>query len=415
MRMMQFSVRTQVIIGAVSLLCLLLAGTSFALLRQIGPSPASLLPADRTVMLVSNLSPAMQKKLQTVLPALADAPLRGQDTPVAALVRSGTALTWVTFDARGNAQTSVPLLTESETPLSSDAAFRQLRQTYDAQSPWLFVRFPETPLHVDGLTGPTVPASVTVGTGAVQIAWPTRMQTGFTGPVPQESNGTVLRVSAAQLTSFLTSATTLLTEQNRLTVKTLLTAWISHTVGPEVSAAYDVLPLLDGAGTLTVAQTGSGTDIALRALPHDARDASLVRIEQGIVSVAAGTERVQRTFDEKFSFDTIRLAEGDEAETAQIGAWSVHLSPAASTMAGRMGREWAFGTDRALFTTLLQAMQSSAGQHIAEGTVDPAALNILLERWRIHLALPWDLLPAGKDVFWTLDRKGGLAVLSVSR
>jgi hypothetical protein len=414
---MTIPLRNQIIIGTVSLVCLILIGVSFILLRQIGPSPASLLPADRTVMLVSNLSPESQRQMQSIIPGLADAPLQEQGTTVAALITTGTTTRWVIFDANGTPQSDTSLMVEGERPLSSDSVYRQLQQTYTTHAPWLFVRFPETPLQIDGLRTPSTPVAVTVGTGSVQIAWPTTLQSAFTGPVPPLDDDTVLRVSAARLGAFVMGISTLLSEQQTIAAHALLQSWISRTVGSEVSATYDILPSIDGAGTLMLQKTKTGSlALSLRALPHTKQEESMTRLEQGMLSTATGTERIQRTFDETFTFDTVQLAEGAEAEEMEIGAWTVHLSPGRAAMIGRSGREWAFGTDRLLFTSLIRAMQSSAAQHIAEGVIDPKAAEALLEGWKIQVNLPWELLPGtSKHVLWTLDRKGGLAILTIER
>lgn len=414
---MTISMRMQIIIGTVTLVCVLLVGGAFIVFREIGPSPASLLPAERTVILVSHLSPDIQRQWQTVLPSLEQAPLKESGTPIAALVKTGTGKAmWVAFDERGKPLTNTTLIMAGEQSLSSDQEYRKLRGTYTQRSPWMFVRFPETKLNIAGVVMPRQPVSLTLGTGSLKVSWAGYSDGSFTGPIPSSNPSTVFRVSAGHLGSLITTAGNLLTAENRLIAETLLRSWVARIAGPDISAQYDLMPMLDGAGTV-IAVDGSGSiRTAVRVLSPASPQDMLTRFEQGALSSGAAADIYQRTFDEKFTFTTVRAGSGAQMLVTNAGGWTTHTIPAAHFISAIRGWEFGMGTDTALLTSLLRTMQSTAVQRTADGVFQSSVVDSLLSKWHIGLSLPWNLIPGtGQTVVWDLESKGGIAELEIKR
>lgn len=416
MLMMTASLRTQIIAGTAALACLLVIGMAFFLLREIGPGPASLLPAERTLMLVTNMPPTTQQALQDLLPDLKGAPLHEQGTPVAALVRTGNKTAWVTFDAHGTPSVPGALLQEGETPLSADNAYSRLSATYTPTAPWLFARFPETKLQVEGIAVPSSPMTISMGTGSVRIAWPTRMTASFTGPVMKESSPLIFRLNAANLGSFLTQAVSVLSDSVRLPANALLRSWVSSVVGNDMSVRYDVVPALEGAGTMVINNASGSLEVGLRALPSESAEKILTTMEQGALGSAVGAEHVERTFDEKFTFETMKAGADVTPTKEEQGGWTIHtISPEAFVTATH-GREVAIATSKALLLSLLEATMGNATQHVADGMMQEHQISELLHTWHIPLNLPWKLVPGtGESILWALDRQGSLAILTVGR
>jgi hypothetical protein len=414
--LMTSSLRTQLIIGAASLLCLLLAGTAFVLLREIGPGPASLLPAERTVMLVSKMPPATQRMWQDVLPDLKNAPLQEQGTEIAALVRTGNATEWITFDARGVPSTQTVLLHEGETPLSSDDMYRRLSATYTTASPWLFARFPETELMIEGLTVPSSPVSIAMGTGSIQLAWPSRMGTAFTGPVIKETTGTIFRLNAANLSSFIKQTTGILSASVRTPAEALLQSWVRSIVGDDLSVTYDIGAMLNGAGVAVVRSASGALGMVVRVLPADAADMTLNAMEQGAIASAGGAEHVERVFDEKFTFETMKAGTDVTPSEEERAGWTIRTIVPDTFINARHSREFAVATGKDVLNDVIDAMLGGAVQRVADGMLVEPRVTELLRQWHIPLNLPLNLIPGtGDRILWSMDREGGLAVLTMER
>lgn len=421
---MNISIRTQLIIGAASLLCLLLVGLSLLLLRQIGPSPASLLPADRTLILIENVQPEVREALGTIIPFLNTIPpYRGT---TAALVRLPDGKTdWLIFgetkDARGgksigseNPMTFALLGTGSA--LSADPGFLALAHNYKPGPSWIYVQNPAMQMMVQGLQLPSVPLSLELGTGSLRLAWPSRMTTAFTGPVMGEDGNAIVRLNAATLSLFLKNAASIFTDAVRMPAEALLQSWISRTVGKDISMTYDIVPMLDGPGIVTIAAASETLDAGVRALPSESAENKLQRLEQEAIGASADVEQVERKFDEKFTLETIQAKTNMiPVETEQSG-WTIRTIASDKFVTARKGREFIVATGDALLNALLAATLGNAHQQIADGMIRENAVTDLLRQWHIPLHLPWNLIPGtGDTIMWTMNRQGGLAVLDMQR
>lgn len=414
---MNISFRTQCIIGVTSLICILVAGTSFALLQEIGPSPAALLPAERTLLLITNLSPDLQRTWQQTLPDLQDAPLTENGPMTAALIQKGQEKEWVLFDVHGMPSTKKPLLMNGEASLSSEDSYRQLRATYTASSPWMFVRFPEVPLAIEGLETPSLPITITIGTGSVSIAWPMRMESALIGLVSEEIPTTIASISAAKLGTLIMNIGALLTDNNTMIATSILQTWIQEIFGSDVSAQYDMLPLLDGVGTINIAQNNSGSlNVAVRVQPEELQEMSIDRLKKGAMNSGKDSKHISNVFDETFTFDTIVKTDDAPYEATKMGIWDVSSTSGTNMLFAETKHAWALGNEQELFHSLLSTMMPVLENAIGMGVLDIQIIDSILQRFGMRIHIPWELLlGVNHTAHWTLKRQGGLAVLHINR
>ncbi len=415
---MQMQSQKQIIIGVTTLVCILLVGIAFTSIRRIGPSVAAQLPAERTLLVLSHFSINEQQVLQSIFSSLRGAPLKEEPTPIAALVASGDATEWVLFDAQGTPSTTQPLVQEGEASLLSDAAYLPLRSTYTTHVPWAFVRSPHTDAHLNGFTIPSHPITLSLGTGSISLAWATKtiLQNGFMGPNVQDTSRLGFSIRATQLQPVLEGVFSVLSAQNQMVVRTLIESKVRTIFGADISARYDILPLLHGAGTFIAKEQTGSLIIGLRALPQSNQTEALDRLEQGITSALAGAERIQRTFDTTFTFDSLEASNKPVHTTSFLGMWEIHTTPFTPTLVARNGQEWIFGSTQEMAPPLIEATLPMSKEYIASGTINKKAMQNLLQNARISVQIPWQiLLQKDENVAWSLQRQGDLAVLRISR
>lgn len=411
---MTSSLRIQIIAGTATLVCLLVIGGAFILLREIGPGPASLLPAERTLLLVANMPPSTQQLFDDILPDLKNAPLREEGTAVAALIRVGKKAEWVTFDTNGTPSVQTPLLQKGEKPLSSDNAYSRLSTTYTPAIPWLFARFPEIKLQIEGIAAPSSPMTIAIGTGSLRLAWPSRMTTAFTGPAIEDTADVIARINAANFSSFVAYAASALTEAARIPADALLRSWIGRIMGKEISVRYDLGSTFDGPAAMVLSTASGAHDIAIRTLPSRSAQNILTNMEKGAMDNTIDAERVERTFDEKFTFETMKAGADVAPTKEEREGWTIHTIAPDTFMTAQHNREFILATSKTLLIKLMEAPMGNAEQGVAAGMVKEKQMTELLRRWHIPLNLPWKLVPGtGDSILWTINRRGSIAVLSI--
>src|SRR5581483_10879610 len=153
---------------------------------------------------------------------------------------------------------------------------------------------------------------------------------------------------------------------------------------------------------------------AVRVLPSN-DVTTLDRIEKSAVTQSAQAEIWRQTFDKDSTFATVRASSGSAISTTEVNGWTVHAMSSGFADALR-GREIALSSSPSLLQRLIGAALRPGADRIAEGSVNGTAVSALLHKSGLALDLPWELIPGtGTDIRWTLDRKGGLAVLEMKK
>ncbi len=416
---MTLNLRTQILIGTAATAIVAVLGMAVLLLNQIGPGPAALLPAERTLALVANIHPEERSRLQVTMPWMQTLPDLNAQTPVAAYVRNpdGT-IGWVTFNANGQSSTTVR--GDGERALTDDDAFRPLSSTYEPGSSWIFARFPDVSMNIAGINPPQEPMSLTIGTGSLQIAWeqngPSLPSLSSAPAMSDES--TVISMDAGNLATILTKAAEMLSDTQRLALESVLRGWSSRLFGPEISPQYDLLTLTDAPASLTLTNLSGGSLAAILStnIDEDA-DKTVARLHRAVRSATAESERMQRTFDTSFNVDILMQREPAVSSGSVSGGWTLDNTVTRDDDSGFFsalkGEQVVLSTNNNLIQQFLHARRLSPEPGtIARGSFSVPALSAVLNRIGLSMNLP-ALFPGSAQIDWQLMRKGNLHVLQI--
>lgn len=412
----QVSIRTQALAAVAALACIALITGALLILRHIGPGPASHLPAHRTLALVTRMPPAVRDTVEPVLPWITSMPDLDEATPVAALVQIGGQQTWITFDAAGRANQTV--LTEGETPLTEDDAYRPLSTTYTPGSVWMFIRAPDVQVELTDLISPTSPLAISMGTGSVQIAWRDndRAMPNLAPSPDLSGNDSVLSVDAGNLRSLMIEAVTLLPSTSRLALYGLIREWSATLFGPEISAEYDLLPFTDGQASVALTHASGSLATTLMATVTGKPDEAIDRLHRAVRSVSGMPERYTRTFDESFTIDTMRQKDPSATSGSLVSGWTRN-----DTSIERGGLFSALRGSWLILSTNTNSVQNAIAamrvppetfSMLARGTLRPSRIASILQDTGIRSGF-LDLLPDSDIVLWQLSRFGSIRMLEI--
>lgn len=417
---MQFTLKTQAVIGLASALAVaLIAGAVFLLPRGGNYGPADLVPADRTLLYVEHADAALRERFGPLVPFLNGLP---QDAAgAAALIRRDDGTTdWVVFGAQIRAGHPATLaLIGTGARLSDDPAFRAHLRGRGGTGAWMFVRNAQNDVALpDGLRQPHGPVSGGVHASETRVAWTNGgmdrpLNTGF----KDLGDDLILRVQAGDLRAFLARAAAALSDVRVLAYEAALRARFAETFGSDLSLAYDLAPLLEGNTTLTLVRTGSGADAVLEGSARGAEE-RISRMLEAFRAGDGGADRVQRTFDEQFDAHTIRTGSDTTETTEELDGWTVRDATRgdAGFHAALKGDRFILSTDATLLRRAVDALpaplENVDGVSVARGElVRQEALSALRRRLPGEgLPLPESLL-SGPLLRWELVHTGDLTVL----
>ncbi len=416
---MTLRLRTQLLIGLATLVCILLAGVAVFFATQIGPGALAKLPADRTLAVTVGLTNADHERLRMFLPDAERIPSASADYPVAALIKQqdGTAQ-WVLFDVHGNPQNGAAVLIKEERMLTDDPAFRGFQSTYTPGTPWVYLRSPSLLAEFSKLTI-NVPLTVSLGTGSTQISWQNR--TSFpTLATSQELQGddVIFSVHAGNMAMLIDKVSTLLPEATRLAAEAHMRTWVAATTGNEISVKYEILPLFDGPSGITVANENGIYNAILTGEGGQDVGETVAHLHRGVASQSLATSRLTRTFDEKFTVDTLVNDASSSTTEEDLGNWHIVRTPAEGKhglFSAVSGRRVILSTSDTLIRRMLNSSSTLGSPSIiARGTVNALALGGWMGNFSLNIHTPVPLLPKDESTFqWNLTRKGGILTLEL--
>jgi len=425
---MQMTLRTQAL-AALTALCVIGVGAAAVILFPRGPvyGPADLLPAESTLIFIQNVQPDIKITLGSIIPSLQTLPSYSGST--AALMRLPDGSTdWIVFEQMQN-QTEPTIRAENPasfdlirtgSPLGEEENFRTLMRSISGKS-MLYVNAHKLQT--------SLPASVRKATGPMAIALSPQelglarfTETRVGGNV---SNGIrpffvnpILTVQAADMRMFLSSLSEELAGDRSIAYEGRIKAWFAETFGTDLSLQYDFLPLLNDQSTFALGKiTASGGLVAvLEGTGGGDLQKKLEAMHQGFGGRVAGIARLQRTFDDKFTYDNVRV-DGSSVSITQedVGGWSLMLnSNGTKTFAtATNGRRFILSNSEAALRSAIGAYPPpvEGPSPIAQGSINPTALKTLLQSWIGED--PLVQLPGLKkaDLHWQVLRSGNVTLL----
>lgn len=423
---MKFSHRLQIIVGvAISFCLVLIAATSYALLRTSTYTPADLLPADATIAFLSNADASLTTSIERFVPLVHRVPLDGERADIAVVRMPGGEEAWIRFapskipggapDITASDQRALAMLSTEHKGLSRLADFRSLASTYAFGNTWMYLSNPRRDASFFlPITLPDRPVSVSFSSNDARVAWISDDALHTVAGLPQIN--TDILMHAGNMLDAWTYVSTSLPEERRTAYEAILRQKVLAYFGSDVSAAYDLLPLLDGPGTFLADDGG----MLLEGTAKNDPTALIEKLHAGFRSTATPATRITQTFDEKFNIDTMQ-AETDslQEETTDQNGWTMRTT--ADTTSGRSlvttvrGNRFMISTRPELFRSITdQSIEASniGLQTVAAGSLEQGAAQNLLgpnipgETWM-------NALPSGSGgtLRWELMQNGNLKIL----
>lgn len=430
---MQMTLRTQAL-AALTALCVVAVGAVAFVLFPRGPvyGPADLLPADRTIAFFTGLDKAGAERISALLPIVHTLPL--QDTPAtfALVTMSNGNTAWLTFTAKGPGTSpgvtssdpaALTLLADGSAPLSENPDFHSLVSLHKKEADlWAFVRVPAVSLNV-----PTAwkvapgPISLSVTAQGMEIARTTTaraVDTVSTGIRPFFVNP-VFSMQTADLSAFISTTQDGLAGSRSTAFAGLMKNWFTETFGPDLSLQYDLLPLFLEQSTIAMGKvSATGGLITMAEGTGDAGiKERLNALHTGFANGLAGVARMQRTFDEKFTYDNMRVDGSAVSNTREdLAGWDLHITTNGKrTFAtAQNGRRFILSNNAAALRLALAAYPSplNGPAPIAQGSMDPQAVQTLLQSWTGGEKLLPALLDARKTILqWQVLRSSNVVML----
>ncbi len=416
---MNFSIRTQVLIGLATLVCIVLAGAAVYFVSNIGPGALAKLPAERTLAVTVGLTDTQRDQLATFLPDIQRIPASSSQFPVAALIKQPTGgAIWVLFDEHGNPQGGIAALGEKERTLIDDPSFRGFQSTYTPGTAWTYLRFPALASEFPGLSMQQ-PLAISFGTGSTQISWQnTSVLPSLATAQEVRGDDLVFSVYAGNLGMLIGKASSLLKDTPRIAAEAQARGWVAKNASNEVSMTYEILPLLNGPSGITVASASGQYTVMLTSESAKGMEETVAHLHRGVASQSASTSRLTETFDEKFTIDTLVDASSTNTTEETRGNWHIARTPSPN----KQGLFSAFTSQRVILSTsdaLLERMLSASSilgnpSLIARGTANIAALTSWVNSFNLGMYMPLQIFPQGKQTIqWSMTRKGGILTLEL--
>jgi|GEM_PF-2222579 len=425
-------------------------------LKSYTVTPSDLLPAEQTLVLFSQADDALLRQYEPWLPILKSLPFADIPRTVAVIDLKGEGKA-IAFFARRPLPSGIfptgPLWSEKDlgpltvvastpslfslfaspaAPLRSLKAYQLLSRDGTEGEPWIYAK--SSVLPVSTTAADTILASL-ITADATHLSIFPRGESGtvihlFPGssddvlsPLPalptnaQAIFSIALTNAAAHwkaIQSHLSSTQLLILEAKILTL-------ITSTFGVDVSAEYDVQPLLQNPARLTLTRTASGASAFLLLGSADQATQKLSRIHDAFRGNLTSARIVSRIFDKgRYTFNNIRddssllTDESYALEGAQVHA-TAHGTERGLFSATK-GESFALSSDRALLEeTVILGIDTDDRALLGDGMF---SFQDLLPRFGSPLpqllASPSPLLPRdGTSFRWSLTRQGDLKTLTI--
>ncbi|HLD32086.1 MAG TPA: hypothetical protein VJB10_00690 [Candidatus Peribacteraceae bacterium] len=442
------------IAGSTVLVLLLSAATN--MLTLFDKTAASFLPAETTLALLHNppreendLIPELRDMMRVEAAALL-ALSETERVPVffwrTADHQAGHSLDLGAYIVTSPSEEALELLAAgATTPLSEDAAYRQLSNGRERSSSWTFVRrqvlqsaqdLPQQLLEALLFQGSTALAIVREGdTQTITLLGMDEEYPPRTGihPLPKSHTGDILAMTIRQGQEIWQQTMESMSEEHQIIFKGTVEYLVQRGFGEAVSLQYDVLPLTEKECSLFLTRSESGTLLVLaRGKMDDSDHLALImeRLHRGMrLRLPTATVR-NYSFDNKFFTRNIRRDSSEwKEELSMQGDWQIRSTQAAHSPTGlftatRKGEFAITNTEELLSALDAPATQKEGAAPLSRsllsntrqssGWLSKATVLPLMETHlplfvgKINLPLLPDLPPV---ILWSTDRRGPLTTI----
>lgn len=437
---------------ATAALALLTVAIAFFAYHRFVPPPADILNASSVILYGHQVRATDWQSWQRFFPQLASVPVPTLPAEIALIGSSAADAAWVLFPAPDDPLTTqanytadgVAFLTnapnteslfakESEERLSALPAFRALEGTHIPASVFtnLALLQPSTDPYTERVMGliPGESSAFLLRTqnGRVQARWyaadRARMLYGGANALPSLSPTPAFSVTGNDVATFVQLLPQ--ADDARMRLGTIATI-VRNVAGKDVSAEFDVLPLLSGAASVHLLPTGSGgtTDILLEG--HAPNEQLLMRtidrLHRGVASSPQETTIITRTDPADGSLvgrSVLSEAAAPTSTQEERNGWLLRTTVAGNTglFTATRGTTFAISTRADWLQERLTGSTPSVfvtGSPVRAGFLD---LSLARKRTVIPLSLPgmmMDLLPASGSVQWSMETNGPVLTITMN-
>lgn len=318
---------------SIAAILLPLAGAVVMLLLPSRAMPADFLPADRTIALFSQIHEIDR------FPMLKTVPFTNTTVAVAFLDLGSGAIAGVLFEPAPFPSTlpfaisvSDPranmLLRNIQHPLSRDPSFRLLAPSKNFMRPWAYLHVP-TFGTLFSLDRPVVYVPSKTG---FDLSMGAKDAREYFSPLemspPRLFESPLFILHSSDAAAHFSLMTSFLNDEPSTVMESVLRTLLKATFGPDVSPAYDLLPLLEYETALHVAEDPRTHALQFVLIGSTAqsteKSATIDRIFQSMTRELRTIRHVSRTFDDKYVFRGVAADESLLSRQSSLsGTWKI--------------------------------------------------------------------------------------------
>jgi hypothetical protein len=388
------------------------------LLPQAFITAADLLPAEQTVLVIGDADNESLQSWRAWLPMPTTFPT--ETGAVMALLHLNDERAWVTlipapgsnppFTVRASTPEAKAMVTRGPHRLGDSVAYARLRPTKEGK-PWAWwsaTLLSDQPAIPPSITNAITAGRVTHADGRTTVTMLPRMGvTSIAGSLPSLPAAD-MHIGMQAPAATLGMLSKLLPDDVTLPIVGLLRERLKTLTGPDISAEFDLLPLLGGPAAFAISQTGSGTIWTLRGTDDTDLQARLSDL-YGRARWSDADSVLDRRMIEGFAIDEIREGKNAGAEgTIEENGWSgwIRSDERRSICMAWHGEEYVMSNSRSGCTTTMwgegaQGTNAMAGQLNASLLAELRALQLPGIAGSLLQGLP------DSGVEWSVDIRNG--------
>lgn|GEM_PF-2319789 len=237
-------------------------------------------------------------------------------------------------------------------------------------------------------------------------------------------------IALADINEWWKQLADMLPEDKGMILPALLQQWTETTIGPSISWTYDLLPLMEENGIFLMDKNASGAlVVALGGHRKSNREAAALSaaLQDARQQMYPQYEIRERLFDNRFPAKDIRMSPKQRnAALIKWRRWPIEISADAHLFTAQHGRAVVVGTDETLLKKAIEALETSpnipsgattlgAFHTIATGTFENDQFKTLLLNttgWKLG-SLPMPLPVSEGRIRWKLLQQGNIRTLEI--
>lgn len=430
--LVNISFRTQMVLAAAAFFAVAITiAATLTFPARHALTPAAMLPADATVAFFADIDARTARNIEQYIPIVHSLPIDTQ-TSTFAVFATDSGPAWVKF-APPAPGTDKPVLTASNptvldllathaSTLQNNESFQKLLSTREPASSWMYLRSAKDTLQLPSpLAAPAAPLSMSLSENGMEIAWIAHTHSDpLTIGHKSILKHPALTLDAGNVHSFMGNLTRAIHPHESLAYESLMKQWLRKHVGPNLSAEFDVLPLLDNQASLAIGTKDGRTVFVMEGIATDDPSELVTALHQGYASTMGLVSREQHVFDEKFTHDSLLIDSSIIThERVNENGWHQERTKNMQTHTGLFsalrGDRFILSNDNTLLEDALRlspVAHASKGSLKATGSMDSAAMADVMKTVLPGAVWPRGL-PSGSGglLHWEIFQSGDARVL----